>query len=215
MAEKEPSTEDLDAMSDEFQAINLKDASSSSDVIREKVGSVVCDGCSMVGKVASAFGFCPTCSDNLCRTCIHLHSRVKLTRDHVIQSLRGASSVRDSLGTRITLTDMCRKTGHEHKLLEYLCHDCDEVICSVCSNTDHHGCSKILYILDIADDIGKRLNIADDFGAKISTLSNSLKESADKIKRNQDLVEKYFDGPLFEVKRNKRAIEKWLNDLCS
>ena len=186
-------------MAEQLSTRNPNDVDSSSDDVSGNiVTSLPLDHVCQMGGHETSLKECYTgCRDNLYKVCIH--EKVKVAENHAVHE---------------SLIDICDKPGHKNKLIEYLCVDCDVIMCSVCSVTEHRTCGTVVYLLDIANDSEKH-SFVTEFDAKYSKLSDKLQTHRKLIKRNRELVEETFDGVVNELKRNKQKLEKHLNELTN
>ncbi|XP_053386406.1 nuclear speckle splicing regulatory protein 1-like [Mercenaria mercenaria] len=87
--------------------------------------TMFCEPCNKEGITAEADGFCSSCSDYLCSTCLRYHKR--LAKDH---TLFDKSSMPQ---------DFCleRCVFHPNDLVKFYCTKCDDTACSQCIPIKH------------------------------------------------------------------------------
>lgn len=214
--------DELESQSDELRErissetkCSSNDAESSSDDVRSKSdvnlkSYPLCAGCEIDMKKIPAHGFCVSCADYLCDKCIQHHRKVKITRNHVIEYFdpHGNKSCR----LKQEMTDMCGKSGHEDKVIEYLCEHCEQVLCSVCLNTDHRQCKSVIYLLDIVDRIDDHPYIL-DFSVRSASLSQTLLERHELTKNNLIVTDHCHENALRKIARLRKAVDKYFDGL--
>ena len=85
----------------------------------------VCD-ITGVGAKTPAIAFCTNCQDHLCSPCLEEHNSLPLLAEHTV--------VFTPHGSHLSVL-MCRQ--HRNKSLDFFCHTCSKLICTICIRTAH------------------------------------------------------------------------------
>ncbi|XP_052265192.1 uncharacterized protein LOC127867785 isoform X4 [Dreissena polymorpha] len=103
---------------------------------REKV-TKVCDLCTFDNLQEPAIGFCINCTDFLCKRCLVNHSRIKVTRSHVVlQGDTMPANAEPFLGLRALVK--CKL--HPEYDIEFICAEHSTNVCAICITDKHHKC---------------------------------------------------------------------------
>ena len=124
----------------------------------KKVEAIKCSSGLDEGPEANlAVARCLTCADYLCESCLKVHQKQKVTRNHVIKTLEeikqsdkttGAQSLRKKLH--------CTVEYHEDQLLKFFCKTCKTPICSDCALVTHKE-HDYAYVRDFRREVQKKL----------------------------------------------------------
>ncbi|XP_002155989.2 E3 ubiquitin-protein ligase TRIM33 isoform X1 [Hydra vulgaris] len=93
--------------------------------------------CTSCDDRSPAGSYCMNCNEWLCKVCVTAHQRVKVTKDHIIQSQ--SSSEHSPVGTSNPQTKekplFCKV--HPHEQLRLFCANCDKLTCRDCQLVEH------------------------------------------------------------------------------
>ena len=79
---------------------------------------------------------CLTCSDYLCKGCLKIHRKQRLTRNHVVKTLEEIKQSDKKTGVQsLHKRQHCQE--HEDELLKLYCKTCKKVICRDCALVTH------------------------------------------------------------------------------
>ncbi|XP_052816216.1 E3 ubiquitin-protein ligase TRIM71-like [Mya arenaria] len=107
-----------------------------------------------------ATSLCKNCHEYLCDNCVKAHQRVRLTKDHFIESIK-RRGFQHQITPTVSLNSPSLSTAqgdrqntpcskHEHEILRVYCDSCLTPICRECTMTEHVGHS-IIYLKDAID----------------------------------------------------------------
>lgn len=180
----------------------------------------ICGPCFVAKNSRPVAGWCETCDELLCADCFQSHCRLKLTRNHQLQSLENMGIIK-----RFRQVDTTCKI-HEGKPLEYFCEDHSKLGCSHCFVTEHRPCSKVVCIAEV------NMTESKDFQQiekQYNKLENRLKADVEKIETGTEMtlqrhdkvtnrIREYGDGLKAEIDKHiekylKEAVERKENDL--
>ncbi|XP_062848302.1 E3 ubiquitin-protein ligase TRIM71 [Trichomycterus rosablanca] len=120
--------------------------------------------CSSCDEGNCASSHCLDCQEYLCENCVRAHQRVRLTKDHFIESLHmgprtGGPCTQNSLSQAFhnfsllpvfqDRVDYCQQ--HDNAVLRFFCESCSVPICRECSVGRHVGHS-VSYLQDVLHD---------------------------------------------------------------
>ena len=88
--------------------------------------------------------FCLQCSINLCKLCAKTHTKIPLTRDHVMEELSSLTA------ERLALSHQLPCSSHTSRPVDLYCTDHKELICILCSSSTHRKCSDVEGISEMA-----------------------------------------------------------------
>ena len=94
--------------------------------------SPICTGCD---ENQEATSFCGECKEWLCDTCVIAHKRVRVTKDHTIQSKEEAKKIEDDSNSTPQKVMFC--TVHKNEQLKLFCETCDKLTCRDCQLEEH------------------------------------------------------------------------------
>ena len=93
--------------------------------------------CTSCDDRSPAGSYCMNCNEWLCKVCVSAHQRVKVTKDHIIQSQ--SSSDHSPVGASNSQTKekplFCKV--HPHEQLRLFCANCDKLTCRDCQLVEH------------------------------------------------------------------------------
>ncbi|XP_060563881.1 uncharacterized protein LOC132723222 [Ruditapes philippinarum] len=132
-----------------------------------------CEPCLTTDQRIEAHGFCGTCQEYLCGTCLDCHKKAKLSRNHNILYKDELDKLHSKQQSYNECTELC--SAHKKEIIKFYCPSHKELGCNDCMTLGHRTC-KIEYIPD------KCRGIADgkEFDNVMQKLSGKLKE-AEKI----------------------------------
>ncbi|XP_060600640.1 uncharacterized protein LOC132754066 [Ruditapes philippinarum] len=134
-----------------------------------------CDPCLTTGQRIKAHGFCGTCQEYLCSTCLDCHKKAKISRNHNILSKDELDKSHTKQQSYNECTELC--AAHKKEVIKFYCPSHNELGCNDCMTLGHRTC-KIEYIPDKCRGIAE----GKEFDNVMQKLSGKLKE-AEKISR--------------------------------
>lgn len=105
------------------------------------VSGTVTHNCTGCEENVAASHFCTDCTEWLCELCAQAHRRVKVTKDHNVESVSqmsasvAASSANVSAGMSKHCVMMC--PAHPKELLKLYCETCVKLTCRDCQLEEH------------------------------------------------------------------------------
>ncbi|XP_052818175.1 uncharacterized protein LOC128244199 [Mya arenaria] len=133
--------------------------------------TVYCQPCEEEGKRAVAQGFCQTCQEYMCDSCIKAHKKFKVSKNHIMLSNDKMPSFFPSTKqSDIGVTEYCRK--HPNEMIKFYCPTHSDLGCGDCVVIGHRTC-KIDYIAYVSKDF---------------TNGREFRELEPSIKRAEDLL---------------------------
>ena len=156
--------------------------------------------CSQCDESDPVVKYCVECEDYLCGECTKAHSRNKRTKLHVLNDVEIQPNDTSAVPGAIAITELdtcnCEKDGHDGKLLDLYCLECDEPICQTCLD-ELHKCTKhtVFKLAQIYSDKQNEIVKANEL------LSKKLKQIYEESKRNKEYHETLKDhiSDMFET----------------
>ncbi|XP_045160842.2 protein wech-like [Mercenaria mercenaria] len=141
-------------------------------------GGQLCQPCRGEGDEVPAEGYCENCNEYFCSSCLKVHRKMAVTKNHVIKS-------KDEMPTSPVKTDPCVQPCDIHKseTVKYYCHQHDSVGCGDCMVIDHKTC-KVELVSHVSGNYGNSGEI------------KMIKESIEEIERRINLVRQEMKGNL-------------------
>ncbi|CAH1787374.1 unnamed protein product [Owenia fusiformis] len=124
--------------------------------------------------------FCVECNEWLCDGCVSAHRRVKVTKDHNIQSKEEASSNKNQKSQSIHL--IC--PAHRGEQYRFYCQDCTKLTCRDCQLEDHKGHR----YLTIEEATGHHRNDLKKSVDRLIEKGKHVNEALELIKRRHDEI---------------------------
>ena len=170
----------------------------------EETYAYECDACKLDEEIKEGKFYCCTCEDYLCSQCESFHKKVKVTRSHEIvdaddaphKSYSDKTTQKDS--ERLSTYEFC--SCNQRKTVEFYCEEHSEVLCSMCMNVHHNGCS--------AESIVE-VSSAEDFPDKVKSTVEKLETLEQKA---NDIEEKSNDA-LIDLEKMEHACKRDINEM--
>lgn len=105
----------------------------------ETVKGVICQPCQSDGDVIEAEGYCETCNEFFCSSCLGFHRKQSMTRNHTIK-------IKNEMPIVGGQTDQCLEPCivHNTEVVKFYCAEHDFVGCGDCMVLDHKTCNVVL-----------------------------------------------------------------------
>ncbi|XP_046563064.1 protein wech-like [Haliotis rubra] len=104
----------------------------------ESKDTTFCAFCKEGRETTPAVVWCSFCDDALCGKCVRVHSRIPATRHHDVTDLYGEAKVKRKRKV------MCKE--HKQECVEFLCEDCEKMVCHKCCIMYHRKCDSVVTI---------------------------------------------------------------------
>ncbi|XP_048780733.1 E3 ubiquitin-protein ligase TRIM33-like isoform X2 [Ostrea edulis] len=91
--------------------------------------------CTACDEKQEATSFCAECKEWLCDQCVIAHKRVRITKDHTIQSKEEAKKIEDDANSTPQKIMFC--IVHRNEQLKLFCETCDKLTCRDCQLEEH------------------------------------------------------------------------------
>ena len=152
-----------------------------------------CGGC----RKATAAYTCLHCGDLLCQACTETHSNLKATRNHRVQVL--SSLTAEQLSAKQPA--MC--PAHGDKLSELYCDTHTAAFCSLCANTQHRSCPRLVPFDQHVAQLREQL----------STISSTLRAAEEALDDASRRLDQHEEKAEQEMKRSLQEISKACDQL--
>ncbi|XP_045160843.2 uncharacterized protein LOC123525759 [Mercenaria mercenaria] len=141
-------------------------------------GEILCQPCHGEGDELPAEGYCENCNEYFCSSCLKVHRKMAVTKNHVIKS-------KVEMPNANVQSDPCVETCDIHKteIMKYYCHKHDLVGCGDCMVIDHKAC-KVELVSGVSNNYGNSGEI------------EMIKEKIDEIERRINSIKQEMKGNL-------------------
>ena len=157
-----------------INSLNMSSGSTSEGQSNSNVDDQkTCTACEEGTPVSS---YCVDCADWLCEQCVQAHRRVRVTKDHVIQS-KDATAGSDTKPPPHSLMMHCKT--HKSELLQLFCETCDVLTCRDCQLHEHRD-HKYLFVDEAAH----------HYKTFLQTLVSKLREKRVYVENAKTLIKK-------------------------
>ena len=172
-----------------------------------------CTSCEDGSKASS---YCMNCNEWLCDACVNAHQRVKVTKDHIIQSKSSTSG--ESSSTDETKHKPLYCKIHTQEQLRLFCANCEKLTCRDCQLIEHKDhryqfideaasrhreiLKKLLQYLQI------NLGLLKDTISDVETVSSGLSVQEKEIENE---INKSFNTLILSIKSRQEALVKDLH----
>ncbi|KAK3577171.1 hypothetical protein CHS0354_037509 [Potamilus streckersoni] len=102
---------------------------------------IPCDCCLSDGVSVTANGFCIVCEEAMCTSCIKVHQKQKVSKDHSIVTIDELTNNPKNL---IRFDKGFRCQEHEEEELKFYCKDHMITCCANCCIVHHRNCAQVL-----------------------------------------------------------------------
>ncbi|XP_045160647.2 uncharacterized protein LOC123525569 [Mercenaria mercenaria] len=145
---------------------------------------ISCQPCSFERNNVGAEGYCQTCSEYLCKTCLNVHRKQSATRNHII--LGNDQMPKEQSKSRDVCTKPC--SVHVQEIIKFYCTSHDVVGCGDCMVIDHKSCK-----VDLVENVSSTTdNEKREVRKQIDQFEKDIKKTKkDLISSKQDIVENY------------------------
>ncbi|KAL3855498.1 hypothetical protein ACJMK2_014706 [Sinanodonta woodiana] len=160
-----------------------------------------CDCCVFDGISATAQGFCIVCKEAMYETCLSVHKRQKVSKDHSIVTIESRTKNRKNI---INFQKGFRCREHEEKTLKFYCRDHQIACCSSCCIVHHRQCGNVS---DIAKDCTalleelKPVRVLEEMKKLENHLINFEKKIDSFIAKLESQIRKKINGLLDDLER--------------
>ncbi|XP_046563072.1 E3 ubiquitin-protein ligase TRIM33-like [Haliotis rubra] len=127
----------------------------------ESKDSNFCAFCKEGRETTPAVVWCSVCDDALCEKCVRVHNRIPATRHHDVTELCGEVRVKRKRNV------MCKE--HKQECVEFLCEDCEKMVCYKCCIIYHRKCDSFVTI-----------------ESQIETMRSELKKKKEALSKKQE-----------------------------
>lgn len=166
--------------------------------------NILCQPCHGDGDSVQAEGYCETCNEYLCTSCMKVHQKLSATKNHVIKSKQGMPKVPAQTDP---CTDPC--AIHKTEIVKFYCKDHDSVGCGNCMVLDHKSC-KVLLVSDVSSNYG----LSEELQAvrnKIEALAKEISSCKHDIKDNLKAADEMKATVIEEIKKFRKELNCYLD----
>ncbi|KAK3609033.1 hypothetical protein CHS0354_020696 [Potamilus streckersoni] len=107
----------------------------------------LCDACNTEGTTVPAEGFCIVCREAMCKICLKVHRKQKMSKDHTIICVGELTSNPEKV---MKIAEGFTCSEHHGEDIEYYCTHHNIPCCANCFLQGHESCSKVI---DLKEDL--------------------------------------------------------------
>ncbi|XP_053403962.1 uncharacterized protein LOC128558500 [Mercenaria mercenaria] len=168
---------------------------------------VFCQPCSSDGDWLVAKGYCENCNEYLCATCLKVHRKQAMSKNHKVLEGEDMPKARMSSMTLNACSELCAK--HTNEIMKFYCSTHDVVGCGDCMVLDHKSC-KVDRIQDISMNY---LNGAEhqELQQKVDQFLQNIEQVKRQIQTNDKSIQQTYIKAVNDVKSFKKEILDYLD----
>ncbi|XP_053403913.1 uncharacterized protein LOC123554658 [Mercenaria mercenaria] len=170
-------------------------------------GEVFCQPCSSDGDWMVAMGYCENCNEYLCATCLKVHRRQAVSRNHKVLEGENMPKARMSSVTLNACSELCAK--HTNEIVKFYCSAHDVVGCGDCMVLDHKSC-KVDRIQDISMSYFNGAEHQEQ-QHKVDQFLHNIEQVKREIQTNDKNIQQTYIKAVNDVKSFKKEILEYLD----
>ncbi|XP_045200796.2 uncharacterized protein LOC123554611 [Mercenaria mercenaria] len=170
-------------------------------------GEVFCQPCSSDGDWMVAMGYCENCNEYLCATCLKVHRRQAVSRNHKVLEGENMPKARMSSVTLNACSELCAK--HTNEIVKFYCSAHDVVGCGDCMVLDHKSC-KVDRIQDISMNYHNGAE-HQELQQKVDQFLQNIEQVKRQIQTNDKHIQQTYITAVNCVKAFKKEILEYLD----
>ncbi|XP_045188247.2 uncharacterized protein LOC123546124 [Mercenaria mercenaria] len=166
--------------------------------------NIICQPCHGDGDNVPAEGYCETCNEYFCSSCLKFHRKQSVSKNHVIRSKAEMPRVQIQ-------TDPCSELCAVHKteIVKFYCQVHNLVGCSDCMVLEHKSC-KVQLVSDVSGNYGNSDEL-EQIKKKIEDLRKDISASKHEIKRSLQVAEEVKIKIIKDIKSYRREMNSYLD----
>ncbi|XP_060588313.1 E3 ubiquitin-protein ligase TRIM71-like [Ruditapes philippinarum] len=170
------------------------------------MSAIFCRPCQRDNETVHAEGYCETCNEHICSSCITAHRKLASTKSHIIKS-------KEEMPTNQAESDPCTELCdvHVNEIVKFYCQEHDSVGCGDCMVLQHTSCK-----VQLVSDISSNYENGDDlFGIKhrIDCIQKNIASYEKEIECCLKTAEEIKTNAISDIKRFRKEIEDYLNKM--
>jgi hypothetical protein len=168
--------------------------------------TVYCQPCECDGDTIEAEAFCETCNEFICSTCLKVHRKLAMSKNHVIKSKDEMPISREK--QKDPCSELC--SGHPTEIVKFYCEDHNSVGCGDCMVLSHKTCS-VKLVNDVSDNYDtceELVQIKKNMETLLSRISSYKGDFVDGIKATDEMREKIMK----EIHFFRQEINEYLDN---
>ncbi|XP_045188165.2 transcription intermediary factor 1-alpha-like [Mercenaria mercenaria] len=166
--------------------------------------NILCQPCHGDGDNVPAEGYCETCHEYFCSSCLKFHRKQSVSKNHVIKS-------KDEMPRVKIQTDPCSElcAFHHTEIVKFYCQGHNSVGCGDCMVLEHKSC-KVQLVSDVSGNYGNSDEL-EQIKRKIEDLRKDISASKHEIKRSLQVVEDVKIKIIKDIKSYRREMNNYLD----
>ncbi|XP_053403960.1 uncharacterized protein LOC128558498 [Mercenaria mercenaria] len=179
----------------------------SAEISSAEDGEVFCQPCSSDGDRMVAKGYCENCNEYLCATCLKVHRKQAMSRNHKVLEGGNMLKARMSSVTLNSCSELCVR--HTNEIVKFYCSAHDVVGCGDCIVLDHKLC-KVDRIQDISMNYFHGAE-HQELQQKVDQFLKNIEQVNRQIQTNDKNIQQTYIKAVNDVKSFKKEILEYLN----
>ncbi|XP_045188304.2 E3 ubiquitin-protein ligase TRIM71-like [Mercenaria mercenaria] len=168
--------------------------------------NILCQQCHVDGDNVSAEGYCETCNEYFCSSCLEVHRKQSLSKNHVIKSKHEMPRVKIQADP---CSELCAL--HKTEIVKFYCHGHNSVGCGDCMVLEHKSC-KVHLVSDVSGNYGDSDELV-QIKKKIEDIRKDILASKHEIERSLQVAEEVKIKVIKDIKSYRREMNSYLDHI--
>ncbi|XP_045167057.2 tripartite motif-containing protein 66-like [Mercenaria mercenaria] len=166
--------------------------------------NILCQPCHSDDDDVPAEGYCETCNEYFCSSCLRVHRKQSVTKNHVIK-------LKDEMPRVQIQTDRCSELCAVHKteIVKFYCQRHNSVGCCDCMVLTHKSCS-VQLVSDVSGNYGNCEELH-NIKKEIEELQKKIKASKYEIQKNLKVADDVKVKIIAEIKSFREEMNSYLD----
>ncbi|XP_053407256.1 E3 ubiquitin-protein ligase TRIM71-like [Mercenaria mercenaria] len=166
--------------------------------------NILCQPCHGDGDNVPAEGYCETCNEYFCSSCLKFHRKQSVSKNHVIKGKHEMPMVQIQ-------TDPCSElcVVHKTEIVKFYCQKHNSVGCGDCMVLEHKSC-KVQLVTDVSGNYGNNDEL-EHIKKKIEDLRKDISASKHEIKRSLQVAEEATIKIIKDINSYRREMNSYLD----
>ncbi|XP_045160844.2 uncharacterized protein LOC123525760 [Mercenaria mercenaria] len=166
--------------------------------------NIQCQPCQGEGDEVSAEGYCENCNEYFCSSCLRVHRKLAVTKNHVLKCKDQMPKTKVKINPSVEPCSI-----HKSEIIRYYCYLHDSVGCGDCMITDHKSC-KVGLVSDVAADFSNSREIT-MIKRKMGEIERRISYVKEEMKGNFKFIAKMKAKVVQEIKLYRIELNSYLD----
>ncbi|KAL3842220.1 hypothetical protein ACJMK2_020259 [Sinanodonta woodiana] len=169
----------------------------------------VCDACTADGSSVKATGFCVVCEEAMCDSCLNVHRKLKMTKDHSILTMEELLKTPQNV---MKFSEGFTCPDHEDEDLKFYCNNHKIACCGICFLKNHKTCSDVRQLKEELPALLRETKQSEII-EELKKLETHLKKFIDIKESNMNDLESQVNGLTDQIREMRKKINTALDEL--